>query len=221
MRMADPPELPTLRPGVRLLDTDERLVTALHALVLDHVLMNDGSAYWVDSRGHATTTSLARLAPSLRTLDRIHVARGLTAFQHYSLIDDLESIIDQDASLVVVPAIDAMYRGDDLGRGEPEDLLAGVLERIDSIAHTHDLPVLVTRQTRDALTAPVEKIAEESITCEQTRFGPRFSADGFETLVYPLGNGMVQTTLAYWREILAARITARQQQSTGIAYGAD
>lgn len=219
MEQNPPPELPALRPGIRLLETDERSVSILHALVLDHQLMHDGATYWVDSRGHATTTSLARLAPSQRMLDRIQIARGFTAFQHFSLVEDLDAYIDETTSLVVVPVVDYPYRGDNLQRGEPEDMLEGVLTRLDEIAVANDVPVLVTRQKGDELTTPIATLAEERIVCERTRFGPRFSADDFETLVYPVGDGWFQTTIAYWREVLEARIKAAEQLPKEIAYG--
>lgn len=214
------PEFPALDCGVRLLDTDERFVEALHALVLNHQLMHEGPTYWIDSRGHATTTSLARLAPTQRLLDRINIARGFTPFQHYSLIETLADRVDTSTSLVVVPVVDAPYRGDNLHRGEPTAMLDDVLTRLDDIANACDLPVLVTRQIDDDLTEPVLTTASERIVCERTRFGPRFRADDFETLVYPVGNGWFQTTLAYWQEVLAARVRASGQQlSERLAYG--
>ncbi|WP_231187457.1 hypothetical protein [Haladaptatus sp. DYF46] len=65
--------------------------------------------------------------------------------------------------------------------------------------------MLLTLQTDDTLTAPVHDIADQTIQCEQTEFGPRFAGEECETLVYPLENGLVQTTLAYWNRILANR----------------
>lgn len=216
------PALPSLGAGLQLLDTEDRLVEALHTLVLDHLLTNDGATYWVDSRGHATTTSLARLAPSRGLLDRIRIARGFTAYQHYSIVETLAESIDERASLVVVPWMDYWYRGDDLARGEPEAMLDGVLTRLESIGNTLDVPVLVTREQRDELAQPIAARAEAHLACEQTRFGPRFASGDFETLVYPIGGGRFQTTIAYWREILAARIEAAPPQpAEGVAYGAD
>jgi hypothetical protein len=213
-------EFPALQPGVQLLDTDDRFVEALHALALDHQLSNDGTAYWVDSQGHATTTSLARLAPSRRLLDSIQVARGFTAYQHYSLVDQLLDVVDQSTSLVVAPNVDRFYRADALRRGDPEAMLGDVIDRLEKIAERYDLPVLVTRERRDALSAPLTEVAATEISCERTRFGPRFSSDRFDSLVYPAGDGWFQTTLAYWREVLQARINT-QQQPEGVSYGAD
>jgi len=79
--------LPSVEAGVTLLDVDSsRGVPILQSLVLDQLLLDDGPAFWVDANGHATTTTLAQIAPSQRLLDRIHVARGFTAYQHYGAV---------------------------------------------------------------------------------------------------------------------------------------
>ncbi len=62
---------------------------------MDHLLLNEGPAFRVDANGHATTTHLARLAPSQRLLDRIHVARGFTPYQHYSAVCDLSEEVNR------------------------------------------------------------------------------------------------------------------------------
>ena len=220
--------LPSLDDGITLLDVDGgRGVSVLQALVLDHLLLNDGPAFWVDANGHATTTRLARLAPSQRLLDRIHVARGFTPYQHYSAVCDLSEEVNRqiraDASapirsgahddsapstpaLVVAPAFDAQYRADDtLSERDALTLQARAIARLRTYADSYDVSVLVTRTTDDAFTDPIETAADTSLTCEQTRLGPRFVGDAFETLVYPLGDGTYQTTFAYWRQVLGAR----------------
>lgn len=88
--------LPSLEAGMTLLDIDGgRGVPFVHSLVLDHLLLSDGPAFWIDARGYATTTTLARLAPSQRLLARIHVARGFTAYQHYGALCDLPTAVNQ------------------------------------------------------------------------------------------------------------------------------
>ncbi len=55
--------LPQLDDGITLLDVEGgRGVPILQSLVLDHLLLHDGPAFWVDANGHATTT-LAQIAP--------------------------------------------------------------------------------------------------------------------------------------------------------------
>jgi len=75
---ADEMLLPALGDGITLLDVEGgRGVPILQSLVLDHLLLHDGPAFWVDANGHATTTTLAQIAPSQRLLNRIHVAHGV------------------------------------------------------------------------------------------------------------------------------------------------
>jgi len=205
------PTLPSLDPGIQLLDVggDAPATGSLQSLVLDHLLLEDGAALWVDANGHATTRPLARIAPSRRTLDRIRLARGFTAHQHYAIVDDLPGAIDAlgaDASLLVVPAFDARYREDDLPGTEGRALFLRALSIVAGIARERDLPVLVTRTAADEFAAPLSAAAHRTIAVEHTRFGPRFVGEDVETLVYPrAADGTVQTTLAYWAQVLRAR----------------
>ncbi|WP_229126543.1 hypothetical protein [Halapricum desulfuricans] len=246
--------LPSLDDGITLLDIEgSRGVPILQSLVLDHLLLHDGPAFWVDANGYATTTTLARIAPSQRLLDRIRVARGFTAYQHYGAVCDLPTAVNQSIqestadtgirgrqsmsrdedssphtpSLIVTPAIDAQYRSDDtLREGDATTLQARTLARLATYADGYDVPVLITRSTIDEVTAPVATAADHHLECEQTRMGPRFVGEDFETLIYPIDDGAYyQTTFAYWRQLLAARATqvglepATPSSSTSTATG--
>ena len=235
--------LPSLEAGITLLDIEGgRGVPILQSLVLDHLLLHDGPAFWVDANGHATTTTLAQIAPSQRLLNRIHVARGFTAYQHYSTVCDLPTAVnqsiqastgdlraesqhpasrDEDTSphtpaLIVAPAVDAQYRADDtLSETHAETLQARTLTRLSTYAEGYDIPVLVTRTERDDFTEAIGTAADHHIECEQTKMGPRIVGEDFETLVYPVGDGSYyQTTFAYWRQLLAARATQVGVQPT-------
>jgi hypothetical protein len=227
--------LPSLEAGITLLDVEGgRGVPVIQSLVLDHLLMHDGPAFWVDANGHATTTTFARIAPSRRLLDRVHVTRGFTAYQHYGAVCDLAAVVnrsirdttgqirshgrrsrgDEDASpytpsLIVAPAVDARYRAEDtLGQSHAETLQARTLARLATYADGYDVPVLLTRSEADAFTEPVATAADHRLECTQTRLGPRFVGEDFETLVYPVDDGAYyQTTFAYWRQVLDARAT--------------
>ena len=228
--------LPSLDDGVTLLDIEgDRGVPILQSLVLDHLLLHDGPAFWVDANGHATTTTLSQIAPSQRLINRIHVARGFTAYQHYGTVCDLPTAVneaiqtstadtgaanrqapggDKDTSphmpaLIVVPAVDAQYRADDtLGETHAETLQTRTLARLATYANGYDIPVLVTRTEQNEFTEPVATVADNHLKCEQTRMGPRLVGEDFETLVYPVDDGAYyQTTFAYWRQLLAARAT--------------
>ena len=229
--------LPQLDDGITLLDVEgSRGVPILQSLVLDHLLLHDGPAFWVDANGHATTTTiLARIAPSQRLLDRIHVARGFTAYQHYGAVCDLRTAVNKSIqmsttdgaatgrgepsrdegtsphtpALIVAPAVDAQYRADDtLGETQAKTLQARTLARLATYADGYDIPVLVTRNERNEFTEPITTVADHHLECEQTRMGPRVVGEDFETLIYPVNDGAYyQTTFAYWRQLLAARAT--------------
>lgn len=223
--------LPSLGPGITLLDVEGgRGVPVLQSLVLDHLLMTDGPSYWIDARGFARTTTLSRISPSQRLLNRINVARGFTVYQHYGAVCDLPNAVKryvQDSaekpgdgfhrlqedldttltpSLVVAPAFDAFYRDNDtLSIQQSETLQARALARLSAYAEGFDTPVLVTRLKLNEFTSTIERIADHHLTCELTQMGPRFTGDDFETLVYPVEDGFYQTTFAYWKQILSTR----------------
>jgi hypothetical protein len=208
------PTLPTLGSGITLLEADDRTTGALQSLVLDNLLLEDGSAVWVDSHGHGTTQPLGRIAPSMRLLDRIRIARAFTPWQHSSLLRDLELAVTDDTTLVILPAFDWFYRSDDLGRGDGKRMLVAGIDFITELATAIDQPILVTRDRDDSFTAPIRAAADDVIRCERTPFGPRFTGDEFETVVYPLGNGLMQTTFEFWKRVLTTRHPAIASTST-------
>ena len=201
------PALPELDPGVQLLETGASSgLEALHSLVIDAVLTRDGPALWVDAGRHAVTSNLRTLAPSDRVLDRIEIARGFTAYQHTALLRTVRYRIDEiSPSVVVIPAVDAHYRGDDLQGVTGQEMLLAALADIARLAREADVPVLLTRQRTDEFSEPIATLAECTIEYHETPFGPRFVGADWETQVYPLGDGYVQTTLAFWETVLVER----------------
>ena len=208
------PTLPSLDPGVHLIDVDERAVGTIQSLVIDHVLTGAGrTAVWVDSNGLATTSCLTRLAPSMRLLDRIDVARAFTPYQHHSLVSQLPEVVDDTTTLVVAPEFEYHYRSPDMRFSVARDLVEDGVETLTTLARSHEIPILLTRETAAPLSAPLVEAADSILDCELTRFGPRFVGEAFETLVYPVDGGF-QTTLSYWAEILSVRFEALQAGTT-------
>lgn len=201
-----PARLPELEAGITLLAAGPTVERVIHALAVDHVLRSGGTAVWVDPGTHAQTAPLVELAPSDRILDRVRVARGFTAFQHLELLDSLPDLLGRETELVVVPEIDRQYRDGSLLGDEGRDMLLSAIAALATVAREHDLSVLLTRTAADELGEPIETAGDRLLECEVTRFGPRFRTGNDETLVYPVDGGRwVQTTLAFWTEILAAR----------------
>jgi len=233
---APDPVLPSLDDGVTLLDVDGRGVPVLQSLALDHLLAHDGPAFWVDTAGCARTTTLARVAPTWRLLERVQVARGFTPYQHHAAVADVPDAVRDassatgtparaggadeattsdahDPALLVAPVVDGRYRdADDLPREHARQLLARTLARLRRYADAYDAPVLLTRtggaSDADAFGEIVANCADHRLRCERTPQGPRFVGDDVETLVYPQPNGLLQTTLSYWRTVLDRRATA-------------
>lgn len=203
------PELPSLEPGVTLLETTDP--GPLQTLVVDHVLLNREHAWWVDVHGTAQVEPIAEIAPSRRVFQQIHVARAFTPYQHYSLCEAVATGREYDGrrlpepGVIVAPNVDRFYRDDELADGEGEWMLTHALARLARAAREHDVPVLVTRAHDDELSKPVERLAAQTLECVPTSHGPRFIGETEETLVYHLGDGWLQTTLAFWEHILSKR----------------
>lgn len=199
------PELPSLDGGLTLLEADGDPRLPLQTLMVDHLLLTSGRAVWVGTGRYCTTDTLVEVAPHRRVLDRVDVARGFTPYQHTALVRDLEAHVDDSTSVIVLPDIDARYRGDDLQGNDGQQMLVRVLAQLAGIARRHEIPILCTRSRDDAFSGPIESAATSTLAVEATPMGPRFVGEEFETLVYELDGGWVQTTLAFWQEVLQAR----------------
>lgn len=200
------PTLPDLDPGLTLLDADSAVADVLYALVVDHVIETGGTACWIDPGHRARCDPLLDIAPTDRILDRITVARGFTPFQHSALLTDCTDWIDEETELVVVPEIDRRYHDAELLADEERDLLLRGIASLATVAREHELPVLVTCASPDGpLAEPIEAATTHRLECTATPYGPRF-VEGEETLVYPVAaSGVVQTTLSFWAQVIAAR----------------
>ncbi|MFW5911196.1 MAG: hypothetical protein ACOCSD_06615 [Halolamina sp.] len=199
------PELPSLDPGVTLLEADGDPRIPLQTLLVDHLLLSGGRGVWVGTGRYCTTETLARVAPDRRVLDRVDVARGFTPYQHSVLLDRLASHVGPATAVVVLPDVDALYRGDDLQGNDGGEMLVRALAQVAAVAREHEIPVLCTRSRADAFSDPVAAAAASTLTVRETPMGPRFEGDEFETLVYQLADGWVQTTIAFWQAVLDAR----------------
>lgn len=202
----DVPELPSIDAGIHLLDVDDRTAGALQSLVVDHLLTDSRgeTAVWIDSRGNGRTQPIACLAPGKRVLERIDIARGFTAHQHYSILETFSEQVETETGLVVLPDLDWFYRSDDLYNNEGERMLAEGVALVEDLCQQREISILLTRSAVDGFSQSIRGAANGVLRCELTSQGPRFVGEGFETLVYP-GNGFMQTTFAYWNRVLLQR----------------
>ncbi|MFB6072430.1 MAG: hypothetical protein ABEJ88_05615 [Halobacterium sp.] len=187
--------LPTLDAGVTLLRGGDR--TAVAALAAAEIERGDGLARWVDARNHASTHVLTDVARTDRVLDRVRVARAFTAHQHHALVRQLVADARRPTSLVVAPAVDDLYRDDDLLASEAETLREATLSTLAALADARGVPVLVTATDPGDVAAH----ADHEVDVEPTRFGPRFDAGDEQTDAYWTRGGW-QTTIPYWVDLV-------------------
>ncbi|PGF14337.1 hypothetical protein CP556_21505 [Natrinema sp. CBA1119] len=165
------PNLPSLENGITLLESSSP--GAFHALAVDHLLLEwPGTAWWIDTFGHAQTKPLADVAPSRRVLKKIQTARAFTAYQHHTLcsrlLEDpdygtLATVDRDDVGLIVAPAVDGLYRDDDLGEDESERMVVSALARLAAAARRYECPVLVSKARDDEFAAPIDNLVDERI----------------------------------------------------------
>lgn len=192
-------QLPTLDPGVTYLDTDTP--DALYRVVARHLDEHRGPAYWVDAHNRAAPVALYD-ALSRNGRRSLRVARAFTGYQHHELVRSLPGRVRHDASLVVAPAVGALYADDDVPAYEADELCAATLELLDAVATAVDVPVLVTASA-DAYTGDVRTAADRILDVTATNAGLHFEGAGFRTDVYVDRWGF-QTTIPYWVDLLGA-----------------
>jgi len=195
--MTLPPDAPDLDAGVTLLHSSDRgTLAALVAAALD---ARDAPARWVDARNHAATYALTEAGRTHRVLDRVLVARAFTAHQHHALVRQLVADARRPTGLVVAPAVDDLYRDDNLLDAEADRLREATLSTLAALADARDVPVLVTATDPEA----VAPHADAEIDVEETRFGPRFDDGEAVTTAYWTRGGW-QTTIPYWVDLAGA-----------------
>jgi hypothetical protein len=196
--------VPSLDPGLTLLDTPDARSTAIHRLALRTVRATDGRTYWLDARNTASTYALYDLAPGERVLRHVRIARAFTAYQHRTLVERVVNTVSPRTGCLVVPNAASLYRDDDVPDHEAEPFLDGALGALADVATAYDLPVLVTDAgPADALADVLADHAGRRLRCERTGLGYRYEGEDFETTVYRDDGGW-QTTIPYWVELLGA-----------------
>ena len=193
--------LPALEPGVTLLDGGP---AALHRLVCAELARGRRAALWVDPGRAVSTYALYDLAPSRRALAGLRVARAFTAYQHHDLVRALVRRATPRTQLVVLPAVADLYRDDDVPDYEREALFEAGLAAVAGLADALSVPVLLSDDGDDALSAVAAEYADATVAAERTDLGLAFRGAGFETLGY-WGRGWWQTTIPYWVDLFGVR----------------
>ena len=205
--------VPSLETGVTLLSGGP---TAVHRIVVSELAGGRTEALWVDPGMAVSVYALYDLAPSKRALAGLRVARAFTAYQHHSLVRELPRRASARTELVVLPGIADLYRDDDVPDYEREELFSAALAVCTGLADSLSVPVVVSDDGDDDLSALAADYADAEVAAESTDQGLAFRGAGFETLGY-WGRGYWQTTIPYWVELFGA---ADPEEPLSGAFGA-
>lgn len=193
--------LPQLDQGMNLLRNKTGEKFGIQSLAINQMISNNKTVYWVDSKEKASLTTLNNLIPNSSILERIKVARSFTAYQHYSLIQELKNKVSYTTSLIVIPEINWFYR--DMVNGEKLRMIKEEINILMNISNHYDIPVLwsLYENGDDSVKELIRRVSDEEIEFEVTEMGPKFSSSNFKTYFYSV-NGYFQTTIDFWRAIL-------------------
>ncbi|HKJ58975.1 MAG TPA: hypothetical protein VKA37_07095 [Halobacteriales archaeon] len=192
--------VPSLETGVTLLSGGPM---AVHRIVVSELAGGRTEALWVDPGMAVSVYALYDLVPSKRALAGLRVARAFTAYQHHSLVRELPRRASARTELVVLPGIADLYRDDDVPDYEREELFSAALAVCTGLADSLSVPVVVSDDGDDDLSALAADYADAEVAAESTDQGLAFRGAGFETLGY-WGRDYWQTTIPYWVELFGA-----------------
>lgn len=207
--------VPDVEPGLTVLQTEHHHSGAVHSVARRAIQQTNGPVYWLDARNTASTYALHELFSNDRALDRIQIARAFTAYQHYSLAEDVLNRISPRAGCLIVPNLASLYRDDDVPGYDSEALLEAAATALAELGRAYEIPVLASLGgPADSSAGLVTEPADTVITAERTSLGYRFEGPDFETDVY-WADSYWQTTIPYWVDLLGAAEESQEQSLTG------
>lgn len=144
-----------VQPGRALLvDAGTEAASRLLCRLLADAVARHGAALVMDGGNWTDVYRLAECAEEagharLATLQGVRVARGFTAYQLQSLIEDAmpRALAEERFGLVLVAGFPEMYLDDDLAPAEAEALAARALATCRRVADERDVPVVVSNST--------------------------------------------------------------------------
>ncbi len=197
--------LPKLKKGLNLLKTGGN-TRALHALVINNLILSKEEALWIDTGNQCSTYMMSHLTPTDDILENIKVARAFTPYQHHELVKNLSKVISSDTNLLVLPLLDHLYYkiADEKERSK---MLKDMITYVKEITIRKELTTVITTDKK----LSISDIVNHEIQCKRTKHGIMFRTDCFTTLTYT-GPGYIQTTLKLW-EILLERLYREKTHS--------
>lgn len=189
---------PQLEKGVNIVEKPGKL-PVFQSLISSELGGKNASAVWIDTGNESSTYALTNFGGQ-ELLEKVHVGRAFTPFQHHSIVQQLGGFIREDTELLVLPNISQLYISGQLRAWEAEELFQETWEKILELQEKHGLKVLVSIPDTDSgLNYAVIGDADNRITVEQTGQGWKYESESFDQHAYR-ENGLLQTTMMYWQK---------------------
>lgn len=183
--------------GINLIRKPEKL-PAFQVLVAKELEGKQASAVWIDARNESSTYAISSIG-SQELLEKVHVGRAFTPFQHNNLIRDLEEFIQEDTELLVLPNVTFLYEDGQANEWEARELFESTWSKIKEVQEKYDLKVLTSLPPKyDDFDYILEAEKDNEIEVQPTDSGLRYDSDEYDHLVYHDSGGL-QTTIPFWR----------------------
>lgn len=188
---------PEIVRGINLISKPEKL-PAFQALVAKELEGKKASAVWIDAKNESSTYAISSIG-SQELLEKVHVGRAFTPFQHNNLIQNLEDFIQDDTELLVLPNVSFLYEDGQANAWEAKELFESTWSKIKEVQEKYDLKVLTSLPPQyDGFDYILEAEKDNEIEVQPTDSGPRYDSDEYDHLVYHDSGGL-QTTIPFWR----------------------
>lgn len=124
----------------------------------------------------------------------------------------MEEFLQEDTEILVLPNITSLYLDGQLKNWEAEELFQETWEKILKVKDEYNLKVLVSvTEEESRMNHLVAGESDNWISVEKTGQGWKYDSDDFDQFMYSK-DGMVQTTLSYWRRQTSTKIAASRKK---------
>lgn len=188
---------PNLVKGINLIRKPQNL-PAFQALVAKELDGKNGSAVWIDAKNESSTYAISSIG-SQELLEKVHIGRAFTPFQHNNLIQDLENFINEDTEVLVLPNVTFLYEDGQANEWEAKELFESTWSKIKEIQEVHNLKVLTSLPADHSTFDHILELGKDNeIEVRPTDSGLKYDSESYEHLVYH-DSGSLQTTIPFWR----------------------
>lgn len=190
--------VPDLKKGINNLKKPEE-VPGFQALTAGEIAGKQASAVWIDARNESSTYALSSMAGP-RLLDKVHIGRAFTPFQHNQLVSHLNEFIMADTELLIIPNITLLYETGQTSDWESRELFEHSVSKIREVQEEHNLKVLTSVTGGELkLRHKIEALTDQEVRIDLTSQGVKYSGNGYQQMSYS-EDGVLQTTIPLYCE---------------------